>query len=573
MENYRDERKKLLEKPLSEDDEVPDEKKGGIRTLPFIIGIEALEKMSIFGLSPNMTLYLMNEYHLEMTFVSNVLFLWSSATNFMTLVGALAADSFLGRFRTIGIGSIVCLIGTALLWSTAVLPLAKPPPCDQTTSGTCFSPTFLQLIYLCLSFVLITIGAGGIRSSCLAFGANQLEREDFRKRLCLRESYFGWYYAAYAFSTLVALTCVVYVQDNMGWGIGLAVPVALMFVAMVIFFLGSNLYVKVKGEPSLVVGLVRVVVASFRNRSYEMSDSVDCAWHCRDGSDLVFPSQNLRFLNKACVVRDPEEDLTIDGKAKNPWRLCNVDQVEELKALIRVIPIWSTGIIMSVTMSQTTFPILQAASMDRKITSSFSIPPASFNTFAVIAAILWIAVYDRVFLPLASGIKKKPVRISSKRRMGIGVFVSFLATTTSFVVEFTRKSVASRDGSSTHMSALWLVPQYCLIGFAVASNTIAQNEFYFFELPRSMASIALTLNGFGESLASLVASFVMNSVDALSSAGGEESWISSDINKGHYDYYYLVLVGLSMANMIYFVLCSRAYGPLKEDRERLEEKE
>ncbi|CAA0838374.1 Protein NRT1/ PTR FAMILY 1.2 [Striga hermonthica] len=568
MENYRDERKELLEKPLSEDFEVLDEKKGGFRTLPFIIGIEALEKMAIFGLSPNMTLYLMNEYHLELTAVSNVLFLWSSATNFMTLVGALAADSYLGRFRTIGIGSIVCLIGTTLLWSTAVFPHTKPPPCDRTTFSTCFAPTFSQLVYLCLSFVLITIGAGGIRSSCLAFGANQLEREDFRKRLGLRESYFGWYYAAYALSTLVALTCVVYVQDNMGWGIGLAVPVALMFVAVVIFFLGSNLYVKVRGEPSLVVGFVRVAVASFRNRYYEMSDGVDCAWHCRDESDLASPSQSLRFLNKACVVRDPEEDLTIDGNAKNPWRLCAVDQVEELKALIRVMPIWSTRIIMSVTMSQTTFPILQTASMDRKITSSFSIPQASFSTFKVIAAILWIVVYDRVFLPLASRIKKKPLRISTTRRMGIGIFISFLAMTTSFVVEFTRRSVAWREGSSTHMSALWLVPQYCLIGFAVASNAIAQNEFYFSELPRSMSSIALTLNGFGESLASLVASFVMNSVDALSSAGGEESWISSDINKGHYDYYYLVLVGLGMANMIYFVLCSRAYGPLKDGIEK-----
>lgn len=66
--------------------------------------------MATFGLSPNMTLYLMNEYHMEMTSASNVLFMWSAATNFMPVIGAVIADSYLGRFHTIGFGSIICLM-------------------------------------------------------------------------------------------------------------------------------------------------------------------------------------------------------------------------------------------------------------------------------------------------------------------------------------------------------------------------------------------------------------------------------------------------------------------------------
>lgn len=91
-----------------------------------------------------------------------------------------------------------------------------------------------------------------------------------------------------------------------------------------------------------------------------------------------------RFLNKACIVGNVEEELTPDGVALDPWNLCTVNQVEELKSLIKVIPIWSTGIMMSVTTTQLTFPVLQAGSMDRHITSNFQVPAGSFGTFTVI---------------------------------------------------------------------------------------------------------------------------------------------------------------------------------------------
>lgn len=84
-----------------------------------------------------------------------------------------------------------------------------------------------------------------------------------------------------------------------------------------------------------------------------------------------------RFLNRACTIRNPEQDLNPDGKASDPWSLCTVDQVEELKALLKVIPLWSTGIMMAVNISQNSFPLLQAASMDRHITSNFEIPAGS----------------------------------------------------------------------------------------------------------------------------------------------------------------------------------------------------
>lgn len=561
MESIEDEKKMIDEKPLLGKSQ---NQKGGFRTMPFIIANQAFEKMATFGLGPNMIIYLMTEYHLEMATGSNILFYWSAASNFAPVIGAFVADSTAGRFSMIAYGSIANLMGMVLLWLTSVIPQARPPPCAES-SNNCAPPTYLQLIVLCSSFALMSIGAGGIRACSLAFGADQLELNGSLKSSRALESYFSWFYVSASFAALLALSCIVYIQENLGWAIGFGIPVVLMLLAVISFFLASPFYVKLKPTSSLLVGFAQVVVASYRRRHLKLLwQENDVVYHSRKGSTSIVPSERLRFLNKACIISDPNQELTSDGSATDPWTLCTIDQVEELKALIKVIPLWSTGIVINATMCQSAFPVLQATSMDRHLTPSFEIPAASFSTFMVISLAVWIALYDRLILPLASKAMGKPVCISPKRRMGIGLFLSFLTMIVTSSVEHIRRTNMISKGYFDHevlkMSALWLVPQNCLSGLAEAFNAIGQNEFYFSEFPRTMSSIASTLMGVCMSVGNLVASFIMNTIDDITGRDGKESWVSSDINKGHLDYYYLVLAGLSFLNVLYFLVCDWAYG-------------
>ncbi|PHT35878.1 hypothetical protein CQW23_23578 [Capsicum baccatum] len=165
------------------------------------------------------------------------------------------------------------------------------------------------------------------------------------------------------------------------------------------------------------------------------------------------------FLNKVCIVLDPQLDLSPDGEATDPWSLCTVDQVEELKALLKVVQILLTGAVLAINISQSSFPVLQANTMDRHISSTFEIPAASFGIFVVIS-VLVVAVLKGV-----------------------------------------RRSITVKNGHSDDpkgvipMSTVWLLPQNCLTGFAEALNAIDQNEFYISEFPRSMSSIAASLIG------------------------------------------------------------------------------
>ncbi|KAL3631910.1 hypothetical protein CASFOL_024894 [Castilleja foliolosa] len=275
------------------------------------------------------------------------------------------------------------------------------------------------------------------------------------------------------------------------------------------------------------------------------------------------------FLNKACIIKN-HRDVSSTGVSTNNWHLCTIDQVEELKALIKVIPLWSTGIMTAINMSQTSFPLLQASSMDRHITPSFEIPAGSFAMFNIITLTIWVILYDRVILPLASKLAGKKVHLGVKLRMGIGIFLSCMAMVVSGIVEHVRRKKAIEQGlvndprGVVKMSAMWLVPQNCLFGLSEAFNAIGQTEFYYSEFPKSMSSIASSLFGVGMAVANLLASVVLSTVDNATKAGGKESWVSNNINKGHYEFYYWLLAIMTLVNLMYFMVCSWAYGPCVE---------
>ncbi|GAB4850216.1 hypothetical protein Ancab_029510 [Ancistrocladus abbreviatus] len=559
-----------------EEEELPKRKKGGLITMPFIIANESFEKVASYGLLPNMILYLMKDYKMSIARGTNLLFFWSAATNFMPLVGAFLADSFLGRFLTIGFGSISSLLGMIILWLTTMIPQAKPPPCNPAQN--CQSPSGVQYAILVSAFALMSIGAGGVRPCSQAFGADQVDRRDNPKNERVLETFFNWYYATACFSVLIALTVIVYIQDHLGWRVGFGVPAILMFLSALTFYLASPFYIKLKPGKSLLTSFAQVVVAAYRNRKLTtLPQNSSFQYHHKKDSSLVTPSNKLRFLNKACVIGDPEQDIGLSGSAKNPWRLCTVEEVEELKALIRVIPIWSSGIMMSINTSQSSFLLIQAKSMNRHLTRKFQIPAGSFGMFTIVTIVLWIPLYDRVFIPLASKLRGKPVRLSVKVRMGLGLFCTLMAMVLSGILENIRRKRAIHEGHYSdaqavlNMSALWLVPQHCLNGLAEAFNAIGQTEFYYSEFPKSMSSIATSLFGLGMAVANLLASVILSATDHITKRGGKESWVSSNINKGHYDYYYWLLAVLSFVNLLYYLVCSWAYGQCREQKSKVED--
>ncbi|XP_040383338.1 protein NRT1/ PTR FAMILY 1.2-like [Oryza brachyantha] len=557
--------------------------KGGLRTIPFIISNEIFEKVATFGLHANMILYLTERYHMAAATGTAVLYIWNALSNFLPVFGAVLSDSCLGRFRVIALGSVVSLAGMCLLCLTAILPAdRRTAGCAARRSDCELVPWQLPLLFA--SFLLMSVGSGGIRPCALAFGADQLDRRDNSARnVRTLQTFFNWYYTVLGLSIVLASTVVVYIQQAKGWVIGFAVPVVLMLTALALLLLGSPLYLKAKADRSVLVGLVQVLVASYRRRREALpAETADASWfHNRAGYKPRVPSSRLRWLNRACALGDnPEKEVNPDdGSARDPWTLCTVQQVEDVKAAVRVLPIWSTGIMPGVVIGQQMFPVLQAKMMERRV-GGLEIPAASFGVFSILTLTVWVAVYDRALVRPLSQLTGHARGVTLRQRMGIGIALFAVAMAVAARTESARRAAAlaeglrdygPQSGRAARMSAMRLVPQHCITGLAEALNLIGQIEFYYSEFPKTMSSIGVSLLALGMGFGSVAGSAIVGVINAATRRSGGDSWLSSDLNRGRYDYYYLVLAVLCVANLVFFVWCGWAYGEEGQNRVTAEE--
>lgn len=181
---------------------------------------------------------------------------------------------------------------------------------------------------------------------------------------------------------------------------------------------------------------------------------------------------------------------------------------------------------------------------------------------------VYVVIYDRVLTPILVKYTGNPRGLSTKLRMGLGLLLSLVGTVLCAIVESIRRRTAINEGLAdkpdavTSMSAMWLIPQYSLFGLAEAMNAVGQIEFYYSQFPKSMYSMGMALHTLSTALSSLVGAALVRIVDGVTGKGGNVSWLSSNINKGHLDYYYWLLTVMGVVNLVYYFLCCWAYGPM-----------
>ena len=165
------------------------------------------------------------------------------------------------------------LQGMLVLTLTAAISTWHPPHCGgEEIFLKCRGPTTSQMAFLLTGFGLLIIGAGGIRPCNLAFGADQFNPKTESGKRGMN-SFFNWYYFTYTFAMMVSLTVIIYVQSDISWALGLAIPTILMLLSCVMFFLGTRIYVKVRPDGSPLTSVVQVMVASFKKRRVKLPNS------------------------------------------------------------------------------------------------------------------------------------------------------------------------------------------------------------------------------------------------------------------------------------------------------------
>ncbi|KAL2320611.1 hypothetical protein Fmac_029580 [Flemingia macrophylla] len=567
---------------MAEKEEQPHHKRspGGIRALPFILANELCDRFAISGFHANMISYLTRQLNLPLVSASITLTNFNGSANFTPLIGAFIADSFAGRFWTIIVASIIYELGLVVITISATVPHLHPPSCP--TQVNCIEASSSQLWILYISLILISLGTGGIRPCVVAFSADQFDMT--KKGVESRKwNIFNWYFFCVGLASLSAFTIVVYIQENMGWGWGFGIPSIAMLLSIIVFVLGSPLYKTVKPHGSPLVRLAQVVVAAVKKRKKALPEDDKLLYQNREIDALIslegrlLHTDQFKCLDKGAIVTD--EEVRDPNATPNLWELVTVHRVEELKSIIRMLPIWASGIlIVTATSSQHSFMIQQARTMDRHLSHSFQIPPASMSIFNVLTLTVGVVLYERLFVPLARRFTRNPSGITCLQRMGVGFAFSIIATLVSALVEIKRKSVASKHhlldtpSATIPISVFWLVPQYCLYGVVEVFMFVGHLEFLYDQSPESMRSTAAALYCITTAIGNYVCSFLVSLVHKYS--GKENNWLPDrNLNEGRLEYYYFLVSGIQVVNLIYFLVCVSfyTYKPLEEFSERNKE--
>ncbi|KAH7549611.1 hypothetical protein JRO89_XS13G0056000 [Xanthoceras sorbifolium] len=266
------------------------------------------------------------------------------------------------------------------------------------------------------------------------------------------------------------------------------------------------------------------------------------------------------FLDKA-AIKDPE--MGNGSTVWNKWCLSTLTDVEEVKMVIRMLPIWATTVIFWTVYAQmTTFSVSQATTMDRHI-GSFQIPAASLTVFFVGSILITVPVYDRVIVPIAKKVLKNPQGLTPLQRIGVGLVLSILAMVAAALSELKRLRAARSHGLANDpaaeipLSVFWLVPQFFLVGAGEAFTYTGQLAFFLRECPKGMKTMSTGLFLSTLALGFFVSSLLVTIVHVVT--GDKKPWLADNLNQGKlYDFYWLLAV-LSTLNFIMYLVCAKWY--------------
>ncbi|XP_038895447.1 protein NRT1/ PTR FAMILY 2.7-like [Benincasa hispida] len=537
------------------------QKHGGWITFPFIIGSFACMTLATGGWLANLIVYLINEYNIDSIDATLIFNVVSGCLCVFPVLGAVLADSFFGSFSVIAISSFISLLGMISLTLTATIHSLRPqPPCDHNGSITCSSsPSKLQYTILYSSIVLACLGSGGSRFTAATFGANQYDT------IKDQNIFFNWFFVTLYAGFLASSTAIVYIQDNVSWGWGFGIGLAANVIALAIFFLGNRFYRLDKPRGSPFTALTRVLVATARKRLARVPSTAGnddgCYYYGEDHhlGKLVVDgelTESFRCLNRAALIT--QGDVHLDGTIAKPWRLCKVQEVEDFKTLLKIFPLWSTSIFLSVPIAiQGSLTILQALTMDRHLGPNFKIPAGSFSVIIFISTTISLTLIDRFVYPIWQkmiGRMPRPLE-----RVGLGHVLNFLSMVVSALVESKRLKIAHAHHLQGQVvavlpiSALWLFPQLVLVGIGEAFHFPGQVGLYYQEFPTSLRSTATAMISLVIAVAYYLSTGLIDLLHRIT------KWLPDDINQGRLDNVYWMVSVIGVINFGYYLVCARCY--------------
>lgn len=216
------------------------------KAVGFIITNEFCERFSYYGMRAILSLYLRDKLNYTDNGATVIYHMFTMFAYFFPLLGAMIADGWLGRFRTIFYLSLVYATGTILISLSAMPPINLP-----------------QKEFTIIALLLIAFGTGGIKPCVSAFGGDQF-------KLPQQERYLGYFFSLFYFAINAGSLISTFLSpilradvhcfgDQDCYSLAFGIPGILMIVSIIFFVAGKKLYI-IKKPSGNILGRVSTCI-------------------------------------------------------------------------------------------------------------------------------------------------------------------------------------------------------------------------------------------------------------------------------------------------------------------------
>uniref|UniRef100_A0A671XJL8 Solute carrier family 15 member 1 n=1 Tax=Sparus aurata TaxID=8175 RepID=A0A671XJL8_SPAAU len=382
----------------------------------FIVVNEFCERFSYYGMRAVLVLYFKYFLRWDNDLATSIYHTFVALCYLTPILGAIIADSWLGKFKTIIYLSIVYAIGQVTMAVSAIHDIT-----DKDRDGTPDNMTFHVAMSM-VGLFLIALGTGGIKPCVSAFGGDQFSEHQEKQRRTFFSVFYLCINGGSLLSTIItpilrAQECGIYTQEKC-YSLAFGVPAALMVVALVVFIVGSGMYYKAEPQGNIMLDVCKCIGFAISNR--------------------------VRHRGKQYPKRKHWMDWAEDRYDK--LLIAQIKMV--LKVLFLYIPLPMFWTLFDQKGSRWT---LQATTMDGNF-GALVIQPDQMQTVNPILILTLVPIMDSLIYPLI----QKCVNFTPLRRMTVGMLMAAIAFVCAGLVQIeidvSRKKFVNGMGMALNVS-------------------------------------------------------------------------------------------------------------------------
>ncbi|KAK2654438.1 hypothetical protein Ddye_014294 [Dipteronia dyeriana] len=500
----------------------------------------------------SLVLYFIQVMHFDLPGSANTLTNLMGSTFMLSIVGGFISDTYLSRFHTTLLFGSIEIMGLVLLTIQAYAKNLQPSVCGKSS---CVEGGIALIFYTSLS--LLALGSGGVRGSLTPLGADQFNQKDAKEAKALA-SYFNYSLLSITLGAIIGVTVIVYVSTAMAWYWGFFISTVSALIGYVVLAIGKPFYRIQPVSQSPLTRIAQVIVVAFKNRKISVPENPDELYEINEkdrvsGEERISHTNQFRWLDRAAIVSK-------DTEPEN-WKVCTVTQVEEVKILVRMLPILGSTVIMDTCSPQLqTFSVQQGNAMDPKL-GSFKVPAPSIQLIPLFFMAVILPLYDMIFVPLARKITKHPSGITQLQRVGVGLVLSTTSMVVAGIIEVKRRDQSNKNILKP-ISLFWLSFQYGIYGISSTFSLVGLLEFFYKEAPSGMRSLSTSFTWLSTSFGYFLSTAFVSIINSVTKrvTPSKQGWIhGQDINKNNVNLFYWFLAIINSLNFFCYLYSANWY--------------